>query len=129
MFDPYIQDSRHTGIPPLKWKRESKALRQITKARALGDQPRYSRIQTPCSGRRKRSSFVRDAKNVRQTLKTNYHGRWNQFIQPHLNHHGMIGLKVSSTFTLQMGSKSDCNSDMQRKLTLEMLHHQYPHEA
>ena len=33
------------------------------------------------------------------------------------------------TLVPKMSSKPDCNSDLQRNLTLDILHQQYPHEA
>ena len=58
-----------SGIPPLLLRREGKALRQFTKARTLEDQPLRNRIQTPCSGRLKRSSFVREANKLQGNFK------------------------------------------------------------
>ena len=121
-----------TGIPPLQLRREGKALRQFTKARALEDQPLHNRTQTLCSGRLKRSSFVREAKKLQGTFKEELPREMESINpagpQPPWNDRAQGEIYIRTSVP-QMSSKCDSNSETQRNLTLDMLHQQYPQEA
>ena len=121
-----------TGIPPLQLRREGKALRQFTKARALEDHPLHTRLANPCFNRLKRSSFVKEAKRI----NTNLQDRLPREIesiqpagrQPPWNDKDTNKISIYTTVP-QMSRKSDFSKEMQRQITEEMIKEKYPQEA
>ena len=120
-----------TGIPPLKKRRERKALIQATKYQHSSDYLMSSRQKHRALGRLKRSSFVTET----HKLQRKHQGKLPSLIEAQTSsdrpppwQEKNSGVIVNQTVPL-LTTKDEQSDECKRALTLAMLEETYPQEA
>ena len=120
-----------SSISSLQLRREGKALRQFTKARALEDHPLHTRLAKTSSNRLKRSSFVKEARKINSNLQERL-PREVESIQP-AGCQPPWDVKDDKIFihtsVPQISRKSELSKEMQRLYAEKMIDEKYPQEA
>ena len=120
-----------TGIPPLKQRRNSKALIQFTKAKAMEDHPMHDRTKNLGSGRLRRSNFISESKSMQRKIQGQIPTEIEN-IQPAGNppnrEEQPKNITICTTVP-QLGTKDETSKEIQKSLTLEMIEEKYPQET
>ena len=120
-----------TGIPPLKQRRNSKALIQFIKAKAMKEHPMHDRTENLGPSRLHRSNFIRESKTLQRSIQEQIPTKVENIKptgDPPNREEQPKNITICTTVP-QLGAKDETSKEIQKSLTLEMIGERYPQEA